>query len=135
MKNLIDLSRNSYRLFPSRTTLVPYTSFHERNFDMMIRREKGLLETIDIGNILIVVGLASTASAVWCVFDGKMPMGLYLFGVGAIVNLAGNAVISAKERMTNSIVEYNERERQQEIWRQIGDMEDRMSELEAKKTR
>jgi hypothetical protein len=101
----------------------------------MIRREKGLLENIDLGNILIVVGLAATAGAVWCVFDSKMPMALYLFGVGAIVNLAGNAVVSAKERMTNAIVEYNERERQQEIWRHIGDMEDRMSELETKKTR
>jgi len=134
MKKLIDLSRNSGRLIPLHTVLVPYTPFHERNFDM-IRKEKGLLENIDLGNILIVVGLAATASAVWCVFDGKMPMALYLFGVGAIVNLAGNAVVSAKERMTNAIVEYNERERQQEIWRHIGDMEDRMSELETKKSR
>jgi hypothetical protein len=107
----------------------------ERRFDMYCKNEKQSLLGVEMGTLLFFVGLLCTGVGAYFAWQAQIPAAFLSLAVGSVLSIAGNAVTSANSNAEATVKKYHEREAMQDIWRHIGDMEDRMSELETKKTR
>jgi hypothetical protein len=105
---------------------------YKRSIDM--RQRTGVIENIRTGTFFMVVGVVASAAACYFAWSGNLALAIGLVGVGGILHVAGSAVSFANERLEAMSTEYREREATRDVWESIGRIEERIEEMESKRT-
>jgi len=111
------------------------TPFMIRRTNMFMREKNAVMDGIRSGNLFMVASLVGAAAACYMAWVNNSLLAVGLTAVSLIVFVAGSAVSFAFNRMEAIAAEYKERETSRDIWESIGRIEDKLEEIETKKTR
>lgn len=99
---------------------------------MYHKNEKQSLFGLEMGTLLFFVGLACTGVGAYFAWQGRIPPAFVSLAVGSVLTIAGNAVSAANANAEAAAKKYADREASQDIWRSIGDLENRLDEIQSK---
>lgn len=99
-----------------------------------MRQRTGVIENIRTGTFFMAVGVVASAAACYFAWTGNLAVAIGLVAVGGLLHAAGSAVSFANERLESVTTEYRERENTREIWTNISRIEDRLEELQTKRS-
>lgn len=101
---------------------------------IVMRQRTGVIENIRTGTFFMAVGVVASAAACYFAWTGNLAVAIGLVAVGGLLHAAGSAVSFANERLESVTTEYRERENTREIWTNISRIEDRLEELQTKRS-
>ena len=101
---------------------------------IFMRQRTGVIENIRTGTFFMAVGVVASAAACYFAWTGNLAVAIGLVAVGGLLHAAGSAVSFANERLESVTTEYRERENTREIWTNISRIEDRLEELQTKRS-
>jgi len=101
---------------------------------IVMRQRTGVIENIRTGTFFMAVGVVASAAACYFAWTGNLAVAIGLVAVGGLLHAAGSAVSFANERLESVTTEYREREKTREIWTNISRIEDRLEELQTKRS-
>lgn len=102
---------------------------------MFTKQRTGIIENIRSGNLFMAASFVGSVAACYVAWAGNPLLAVGLTAISLIVFTAGAAVSFANERLEAISAEYRERETSREIWASISKIEDKLDEIESKKSR